>query len=585
MSRGLIRRAIFVNAACQCWHWLTGEQGDAKLFGLAGAHITATPGQTEHSPRGEFMSDQSSVQDLLLSPERDADPLIGRVIDNRYRVLSLIAVGGMGRVYRAEQTSLGRAVAIKILALPQDMAALDPQYRERFALEAATASRLANPNTVTIFDYGRTDDGLFYLVMEFVEGITLSRLLKTEKRLVAERALQIARQVCHSLVEAHARGIIHRDIKPANILLLYPDLEWVKVLDFGIAKFVTDQSSTDLDEQLTRVGSYVGTPEYMAPESFYSRVDARADIYSIGVMLYLMLSGRVPLQGATHTATIVMAVHDAVPRMDPTLGVPPTVETVVMRCLAKKPEERFQTMAEVLNAIASCLVDMGAALRSPTHPTVTGTGVKPALELTLKPGAGDGEQDRPRVMGTKEWLLAGVVMVVVALTSALVVTRLGNSSADVVAPQAAPVAPASVEPPRDPVPPGSVSPGIVPGPISAELAAAEKAALEKAALERAALEKATADKAALEKAAAEKAALEKAAAEKAALEKVAAEKLAAEKLAAEKAAAKAAEKVQSRTSSPSDSAARSSGKRKRDVVPAPTPEKSAIPEGYKPSPY
>lgn len=333
------------------------------------------------------MSESSVQPEVGAAPERDNDALIGRVIDNRYRILSLLAIGGMGRVYRAEQTSLGRVVALKVLSIPHDSASLDPQFRERFALEAATASRLANPNTVTIFDYGRTDDDLYYLVMEFVEGITLSRLLKTEKRLVTERALQIARQICHSLVEAHARGIIHRDIKPANILLLLPDLEWVKVLDFGIARFTNDASSPDPDAQLTRVGTYVGTPEYMAPESFYSRVDARADIYSIGVMLYLMLTGRVPLQGATHTATIVMAVHDEVSRIDPALGVPPFVESVVMRCLAKKPEDRFQSMAELLNAIASCLVEMGAALHAPTHPTVTGTGVKPTLELTLRPKA------------------------------------------------------------------------------------------------------------------------------------------------------------------------------------------------------
>lgn len=363
------------------------------------------------------MSEPSAQPELLLSPERDNDPLIGRVIDNRYRILSLIAIGGMGRVYRAEQTSLGRVVALKVLAIPRDTAAMDPQFRERFALEAATASRLANPNTVTIFDYGRTEDDLYYLVMEFVEGITLSRLLKTEKRLVTERALQIARQICHSLVEAHARGIIHRDIKPANILLLLPDLEWVKVLDFGIARFMNDQSSTDTDEQLTRVGTYVGTPEYMAPESFYSRVDARADIYSIGVMLYLMLTGRVPLQGATHTATIVMAVHDEVPRIDPALGVPPFVESLMMRCLAKKPEDRYQSMAELLNAIASCLVEMGAALHAPTHPTVTGTGVKPTLELTLRPNKADGELPAlPGAgQGRTKWLVAGGVGVAAAL--------------------------------------------------------------------------------------------------------------------------------------------------------------------------
>lgn len=376
------------------------------------------------------MSEQSGTPENPIQVDRDQDPLLGRVIDNRYRILSLIAVGGMGRVYRAEQTSLGRVVAIKVLSLPRDTAEMDPQFRERFALEASTASRLANPNTVTIFDYGRTDDDLYYIVMEFVEGITLSRLLKTEKRLVAERALQIARQICHSLVEAHARGIIHRDIKPANVLLLHPDLEWVKVLDFGIAKLANDASSPELDEQLTRVGTYVGTPEYMAPESFYSKVDHRADIYSVGVLLYLMLTGRVPLQGATHTATIVMAVHDTVPKIDPGLGVPALVEAMVMRCLAKKPEERFQTMAEMLNAIATSLVEMGAALHSPTHPTITGTGVKPTLELTLRPQAHEVTRD-PNVTdttGTQRGLVVGLAAALVLLLLGIGWLQLSRSS-------------------------------------------------------------------------------------------------------------------------------------------------------------
>ncbi|MFM7203808.1 MAG: protein kinase domain-containing protein [Myxococcota bacterium] len=395
------------------------------------------------------MSEQSGTPENPIQVERDQDPLLGRVIDNRYRILSLIAVGGMGRVYRAEQTSLGRVVAIKVLSLPRDTAEMDPQFRERFALEAATASRLANPNTVTIFDYGRTDDDLFYIVMEFVEGITLSRLLKTEKRLVAERALQIARQICHSLVEAHARGIIHRDIKPANVLLLHPDLEWVKVLDFGIAKLANDASSPELDEQLTRVGTYVGTPEYMAPESFYSKVDHRADIYSVGVLLYLMLTGRVPLQGATHTATIVMAVHDTVPKIDPGLGVPASVEAMVMRCLAKKPEERFQTMAEMLNAIATSLVEMGAALHSPTHPTITGTGVKPTLELTLRPQAHEVTRD-PNVTdtsGNQRRLVVGLAAALVLLLLGigwLQLSRSGGSVPSGVAPSG--VAPSGVAP-------------------------------------------------------------------------------------------------------------------------------------------
>ena len=178
-----------------------------------------------------------SDEDLVLDEAFD-DPHIGLDLDGRYRIESLLAVGGMGRVYRARQKSLGRLVAVKVLALPPSAQERDPDFQARFALEAATASRVNHPNTVTIFDYGCTLDGVFYIVMEFIEGASLSRLLRAEQRLRPARALQIARQICRGLRVAHSKGIIHRDLKPSNILLVRLTEE-----EGDVAKILEDRKS------------------------------------------------------------------------------------------------------------------------------------------------------------------------------------------------------------------------------------------------------------------------------------------------------------------------------------------------------
>jgi eukaryotic-like serine/threonine-protein kinase len=305
------------------------------------------------------MTDPSAV------PVKDTpgvpDPLIGRIIDGRYRIQALVAVGGMGRVYKAEQSGLGRTVAVKVLSVNPARQIHDPNFRERFALEAATASRLTSPNTITIFHHGRTDDDIYYIVMEYVEGITLGRLLKREGRLPVARAVNIASQVCLSLREAHARGIVHRDLKPSNIMLLNGDFDQIKVLDFGIAKQVM-RDADDPDHELTSSRSYIGTPEYMAPENFDGRVDTRSDIYSLGVVLYLILTGRLPFKGKTATQTMLMAIHDQVPEIDPALGVPLTLEDLIFSCLERDPGCRPPSIVDVLQTLQICLADVDSSL-------------------------------------------------------------------------------------------------------------------------------------------------------------------------------------------------------------------------------
>jgi serine/threonine-protein kinase len=307
--------------------------------------------------------------------------MIGRVIDGRYRVLSLVAVGGMGRVYKAEQFGLGRTVAIKVLAVNANHQAQDPHFRERFAFEAATASRLASPNTITIFHYGRTDDDIYYIVMEYVEGITLGRLLKQEGRLSVVRAIAIAGQVCLSLREAHARGIVHRDIKPSNIMLIDGDYDQVKVLDFGIARQTIRDA--DIDQELTSSRAYIGTPEYMAPEYFDGQVDSRSDVYSLGVVLYLLVTGRLPFKGKTATQTILLAMHGPSPAIDPSLGLPQTLQELILACLERDPDHRPSSMDEMLHALQVALTEAENNAYGTQAPVATDVGFETVGEEQL----------------------------------------------------------------------------------------------------------------------------------------------------------------------------------------------------------
>lgn len=312
----------------------------------------------------------------LLDPDTKPDAYVGRLLDGRYRIQSLLAVGGMGRVYKAEQASLGRLVVVKILAISHAASLKDPKFQERFALEASTASRLTHTNTVTIYDFGCTSDGVYYIVMEYVEGVSLARVLRAERRLHPVRALHFARQVCRALREAHHHKIIHRDLKPSNILLIHQgdEGEAVKVLDFGLAKILSDGDSEG--SHLTRVGTFIGTPEYAAPEvSQFGVADARSDIYSVGVLLYRMLVGKVPFRGPTDAATIVSAVHDPLPMISPDLNIPSRVEALVLRCLEKEPSKRFQSMDELLPSLATCMVELGVETASLLAPSMVAPSI------------------------------------------------------------------------------------------------------------------------------------------------------------------------------------------------------------------
>ncbi len=286
-----------------------------------------------------------------MSAEVD-DPLIGKVLSGRFQILAPLGKGGMGRVYKALQHPLDRIVALKVLN-PQYDSSKDPGFERRFLLEASATARLKHPNTITVHDYGRTDDGIFFIAMEYLEGETLGQVLAREKRLSWQRTTVIAGQVARSLREAHKLGLVHRDLKPANIMLLSEGTagDVVKVLDFGLVKaFTADRAPVEAD--ITQAGVLLGSPLYMAPEQSRNEADARTDIYALGVLMYQTLAGHPPFQSKDSIEVIVKHIKEKPrPIGDLVPGLPPEVAEVVMRCLQKKPADRFQSMDELLDAL------------------------------------------------------------------------------------------------------------------------------------------------------------------------------------------------------------------------------------------
>jgi serine/threonine-protein kinase len=280
------------------------------------------------------------------------DPLIGRVIAERFRIVSLIARGGMGKVYKAEQAPLGRACAVKVLN-PNYNGDADPEFHRRFFREASITSRITHPNSVTIFDYGKTDDDIYYMAMEFLDGQTLHHALRDAGTFHEDRVGRIAQQICRALREAHTLDVIHRDLKPANIFLMRhgDEDDFVKVLDFGLVKHLSERP----EEQLTQTGLFMGSPKYMAPEQIQGgHVDARTDVYSLGIMMYEMLAGKVPFERPTSVNILMAHVGEPPPPMrevNPNLVCSPIFEDLVMRCIAKDPAHRYTSMDEVLQAI------------------------------------------------------------------------------------------------------------------------------------------------------------------------------------------------------------------------------------------
>ena len=295
------------------------------------------------------------------------DPLLGRVINDRYKIVEQIGHGGMGRVYKALQAPLDRLVALKVLGAGHDR---DPNFYKRFFLEASVTAKLTHPNTITLYDYGRTEDGIFFIAMEYLNGRTLSGAMQQDGPLAQERVIHIAQQICRSLREAHALGIIHRDLKPANVMLLrqHDDHDFVKVLDFGLVKFFHGENP---EGDITNAGTFMGSPHYIAPEQARNQSpDQRCDIYSTGVLLYHMLTGKVPFTAAAPVDIILKHLHEAPvpPRQLRPDHIAEELNDVVLKCMAKSREERFQSMDELLVQLKAVRSNLTGAVPQTSSP-------------------------------------------------------------------------------------------------------------------------------------------------------------------------------------------------------------------------
>src|SRR5262245_37268358 len=283
-------------------------------------------------------ADQTPLQaDATIAGETPGDPLIGKTLNEKYRIEERLGIGGMGTVYRARHLLIDRLVAIKIL---NQRFVEDDAARSRFQREAKAAGRLQHLNAVSVTDFGETAEGYVYIVMELLEGRTLREIVAKEAPLETARAVSIMLQTAAAVAAAHEAGVIHRDLKPANIFVTQrSDVPAVvKVLDFGIAKLATETLDDDDTKNLTQVGVMIGTPRYMSPEQCNGLVLTPAsDVYSLGLIFYEMLTGSVPFSGSSPIAIALKHSSDLPrPPREIVMSIPEDLEGLVLRALEKR---------------------------------------------------------------------------------------------------------------------------------------------------------------------------------------------------------------------------------------------------------
>ena len=300
-------------------------------------------------PQGDRFCGRCGLSNTL--DGKPVDPLLGITVADRYRIERRIGVGGMGTVYLGSHRRIGQKVAVKVL---HERHARDAQLTLRFENEAMTYGRVNHPNLVSLHDYGRTPDGMFFMVLEYCPGASLSQFLRKAKRLEPALAVDVVTQIAQGLAAAHTVNIVHRDLKPENVILMdsRPGRYHVKLLDFGIAKSVDDEGP-----RLTQAGMVFGTPEYMSPEQARGEaVDARSDIYALGAMLYELLTGRPPFHGSNKMKVMhCQASEPPVPPQDHVPGLSDEISDIVLKCLEKRPEGRFQNADELICALDGAL--------------------------------------------------------------------------------------------------------------------------------------------------------------------------------------------------------------------------------------
>jgi serine/threonine-protein kinase len=311
--------------------------------------------------------------------EKTDDSLLGQVLAGKYRIDERLSEGGMGTVYRGTHVLMDKTVAVKVL---RASLAADEKIVARFSREARAASKILHPHALSVTDFGEDEKGTVFLVMEFLSGQTLKELIRNEGPMPLPRVVEIMRQVGGALDEAHAQGVVHRDLKSDNIMLLgTAGSDYAKVLDFGIAKI--KEPDGEYDPGLTSPDLVIGTPQYMSPEqcSQSPDIDARSDIYSLGVILYEMFVGHVPFTGESPTAIMLKQLqHPAPSVLDERPDLPPAVANVVQKAMQKRPENRYKSIGELVEDLTRAA---GIEPATPSHPEM-----KP-----VTPAAGEDDEE------------------------------------------------------------------------------------------------------------------------------------------------------------------------------------------------
>jgi Flp pilus assembly protein TadD len=355
----------------------------------------------------------------LRAQSTGASDLVGSIIAERYHVIRKLGEGGMGQVYLAEHVKMGRQSALKVMhpAMVHDADAIG-----RFNREAANASRIDHPNVAAIYDFGETPEGLVYLAMQYVEGDTLTEIVREHGALPPHRAAEIAKQAAEGLYAAHAMGIVHRDLKPDNIMVTKDQdgLDCVKVVDFGIAKAAGVKS-----QKVTRTGTVIGTPEYMSPEQLAGEeVDGRSDLYSLALVTFNMLTGDLPFPAETTQTAMIMRLTEkprSLAQMKPDVDWPAQVQAVMSKALEREAGLRYASTREFGRALQQAIEKM--PVRSPTASgaaSVTAGAPEPVTTVVAA--------TPPGVMKRSLIIAAGVVGFVAALTGGVLLAR-GRTSA------------------------------------------------------------------------------------------------------------------------------------------------------------
>jgi len=396
---------------------------------------------------------------MSLSPVNPDDPLLGTVLAGRYVVKKRIGEGGMGLVYEGLHRDIDKRVAIKVLR--EDLSSR-PEVVARFRQEAKSASRIGHENIVDVSDFGETTRGASYFVMEFLEGEDLGNVLGREGTVDAERACAIVLQCCRALSVTHAKGIVHRDIKPENIFLIKRDGvdDFVKIVDFGIAKMSDIETEGAPGRKLTKTGMIFGTPEYMSPEQAAGKeLDHRVDVYALGIILYECLAGRVPFEGDTFMGVLTQHMFAEVPpiaELNPNAKLSRELDLVIRKALAKDPDDRYQHTDELAEAITCALDGRSSRATLKTPPSAFGP---PALDY----------RNRVPLRKTSRWVWAASVFAALAALVWVGFEPLfgsGNGAGAREEPRtAAPIVAEAIEPLEDDTP----GVGVEPAPQSVEV--------------------------------------------------------------------------------------------------------------------